>query len=313
MFNLLLALITGIVLGWNFHSFFIKLTPIKILTDINISKTSEEKIIVKMNVPKQIIKKPEKSIELAKEVPLAIPHKEENLSIIVNQKNDTFYDFLENDLFSDAMTLYVDVSEEKLTFYQSALVKYFEVKSKSFPQEAIDQMIELQELEPSERKINIETLHEIEDDNYLEKAKILLNLLKEKMQKSDEYGHHIPLKKVGDHFTINVHINNEPITLLLDTGATLTMINTQKLTSPLKIINENIILNTAGGKINATLQEADLFSIGNIKLQNFQIVSSSFEQKNADGLLGMNFFKKFEFKIDQEKHLLYLSKKQSSN
>ncbi|CAA6817254.1 MAG: Unknown protein, partial [uncultured Sulfurovum sp.] len=154
-----------------------------------------------------------------------------------------------------------------------------------------------------------QVLKELEyDEEYGEKAKNLLKEIEEKIVQNQEYTHQLVLNKVGEHFTITVHVNHEPLTLLLDTGATLTMVNEEKISS-LTILKENITLNTVGGEIHAQLQEADTFSVGDIELEKFQIVTSPFEQKNADGLLGMNFFKRFKFKIDQEAGLLYLGKK----
>ena len=313
MFNLLLALITGLVIGWNFHSFFMQLNPPNILkNDINITQLVKEEIPLPITSSKPTIQEIKKEIQiLKKNIPEKI-NKEKNISTpnIPNiKRSNTFYDLLHNDLFSDAMSLYVDASETQLLLYQSTLVEYFEEKSENDPQITVEQILEFQELEPSHTKINMEILHQIEASDYAEQAKILLNLIKEKMDRTDEYTHQLLLKKTGEHFTIVVKINNEPLTLLLDTGATLTMVNEEKLSSSLTIIKEHIVLHTAGGKIDAKLQEANSFSVDNIQLENFQVVSSSFEQENADGLLGMNFFKKFKFKIDQEKAILFLSEK----
>jgi len=114
---------------------------------------------------------------------------------------------------------------------------------------------------------------------------------------------------VGSHFTIDVIINDTPLTLLLDTGATLTLINEEKLPSSLTLINDNVTLKTAGGEVSAQLIMAENFRVGEIDLKNFKVTSSSYSQENADGLLGMNFFQKFKFKIDQKKKVLFLSKK----
>jgi clan AA aspartic protease (TIGR02281 family) len=310
MFNLLLALITGLVIGWNFHSFFMQLNPANILkNEINIVQLVKEEIAPNLTPPKQSIQEIQKNIQIRKKNIPETLNKEQNISTPPIKKTDNFYDFLQNDLFSDAMSLYVDASESKLLIYQTTLLEYFTIKVENNPQEAVEQMLEVQELEPTHTKINVEVLHEIEDNDYAEKAKILLNLIKKRINTKEEYRHQLPLKKIGEHFIIEVSINNEPLSLLLDTGATLTMINEEKLSSELTLIKENIVLNTAGGEINAKLQEATTFSIGEIKLENFQIVSSTFEQKDADGLLGMNFFKKFKFKIDQEKAILFLSEK----
>ena len=304
MFNLLLALVAGLIIGWNFHSFFMQLEPSNILkNDSNISQIPKEKIAPTLITSKPSIQKlPKKTMQ---EINISTPKR------IDSDDRDSFDYLLHNNLFSDAMALYIDANEAKLLFYQSILMQYFETEVKNNPQKAVEEMLEFQEIQPSERKVDMESLQEIDDANYLEKSQILFNLIKEEMDKNNEYTHEVPLTKLGEHFLIDVTINSQPITLLLDTGATLTMIDEAKLDSSLKIINENIVLSTAGGKINAKLQEAESFSLGDIELQNFQIVSSYFKQNGADGLLGMNFFKKFKFKIDQEEAILYLSEKKN--
>jgi len=314
MFNLLLALITGLVIGWNFHSFFMQLNPPNIFKDkINIVQPIKEEIDPNLIPLKENIQDIKKNIQIVKNhIPEKV-NKEENISTtkIKNiKRTDTFYDFLHNDFFSDAMNIYIDASESKLLFYQSTLLQYFEMKVEGNPQKALEEMLEFQELEPNERKVNIEILHEFDDNNYVEKAKVLLNLIKEKINNTEEYTHQLPLKKIAEHFIIDIKINNTPLSLLLDTGATLTLINESKLPPLLTILKENIVLNTAGGEVHAKLHEAETLLVGDIELKKFQIVSSSFEQKEADGLLGMNFFKQFRFKIDQEKSILYLSKKE---
>jgi len=304
MFNLLLALVAGLIIGWNFHSFFMQLEPSAILkNNTDISQFPKEKIAPTPITSKQpsIQKLPKKTMQ---EINTSTPKH------IDNEEHDSFDYLLHNNLFSDAMALYIDANEAKLLFYQSILIQYFETEVQNNPQKALEEMLEFQEIEPSERKVDMESFQEIDDNDYLEKSQILFNLIKEEMDKNNEYTHEIPLKKLGEHFLIEVTINSQALTLLLDTGATLTMIDDAKLDSSLHIIKENIVLSTAGGKINAKLQEAESFSLGDIELQNFQIVSSRFKQNGADGLLGMNFFKKFKFKIDQEEAILYLSEKE---
>ena len=392
MFNLLLALISGILIGWSFHAFFMELNAPNILkNEINISASEKKEQIIE---PLKI-----KAVTNKKEI-ISTP-KELNTTSQLNP----FYVLLEKGLFSDAMALYIDASEQQHILYRDYIKNYFNMKSKKNPNKAITQMLEFIELVPEERSISMQLLElykeqkahqkaisfiiklidsataseldtlysdlikisqsyidelkttknfqtlvaflekhielgvqssfyiytlaeydveikkyieatqllkEIEfDEHYGEKAKNLLELINEKLMKNKEYAHKIPLKKEGDHFTVEVNIDNTPLTLLLDTGATLTMVNENKISS-LALIKENIILETAGGDLNAQLQEAKVFSIGDINLEKFQVVSSSFEQANADGLLGMNFFKEFKFKIDQDEEVLYLSKINSS-
>jgi len=302
MFNLLLALLAGLVIGWNFHAFFMQLTPPKILkNNVNINKLKEEK-----SVPLRITPKPT-TLKLQKEVEVV---SNDQLTVVENrddQKSDTFASLLHNNLFSDAMSLYIDVNEAKLLFYQKILLHYFEKEIENNPQKAFEEMLEFQEIEPSERRVEMESLNEVEDNNYQEKSQILLNLIKKVMARNNEYTHEIPLKKLGEHFAVEVNINNQSITLLLDTGATLTLVDKSKLDSTLKTIQENILLSTAGGRISAKLKEVEQFTLGDVELENFQLVVTNFKQNGADGLLGMNFFKKFKFKIDQKEAILYLS------
>ncbi len=148
------------------------------------------------------------------------------------------------------------------------------------------------------------------DDEYGERAKALLLKIEKNETNKEEYAYKLPLRQEGSHFTIDVTIDDTPLTLLLDTGATLTFIDEEKLPSSLTLINDNIKVKTTGGEISAQLKMAQSFTVGEIKLKDFKITTSSFTQENADGLLGMNFFQKFKFKIDQEKSLLFLSKKE---
>ena len=310
MFNVLVALIAGLIIGWSFHAFYVQVNPPNLLKNhININQITKEKNVLTSITPKPMSQKLPEKVEVVHQQKTTQNKQISKLKNSDAKKSDTFESLLHDNLFSEAMSLYLDANEAKLLFYQPILLKYFELEIKNNPQKAFEEMLEFQEIEPSERKVNMESLNEIEDNSYQEKSQILFNLIKEEMDKNNEYTHEIPLTKLGEHFFIDVTINSQPITLLLDTGATLTMIDEAKLDSSLKVINENIVLSTAGGKINAKLQEAESFSLGDIELQNFQIVSSHFKQNGADGLLGMNFFKKFKFKIDQEEAILYLFEK----
>lgn len=378
MFNLLLALMVGILIGWNFHAFFLALDAPKIIkNEINISnsKLSSEEII-----------KP-------KVASVTIPSKE---------PQDTFQTLLTQNHFSDAMTLYLEAKENQLAHYREIVYDYFEEKRLEKPEEALTQILEYIELEPEhyktslqlietyktlqkyrkainliiellegnhttdQEKLNlnllstsqsyidfltesksyavlnsflnerieyglhtpfytyhlakyevmmqqftpaIKLLKELEfDETYAEKAKNLLEEIQKQQNSSNEYKYKLPLEKKGSHFTIEVTINQTPLTLLLDTGATMTMVNDEKLSS-LTMIDNQIMLNTVGGEIPAQLQEAQSFVIGEIELKDFKVITSTYQQPHADGLLGMNFFKNFKFKIDQEEQLLYLSER----
>ena len=94
---------------------------------------------------------------------------------------------------------------------------------------------------------------------------------------------------------------------LLDTGATYTLIDEERVQSI--NLKSGIVLDTVGGEINANFAVAESLIVDNIELKNFKLTVAPFKKSGIDGLLGMNFFKKFDFKIDQNKQLLYLKLK----
>jgi clan AA aspartic protease (TIGR02281 family) len=396
MFNLILALTAGIIIGWNFNAFFHALNAPRILReDINLTQnfmeTSTPKPIEKIDMNQSQIK----TVVTPNVVKKLTPTKH-------IPKQNSFYTLLHKNLFSDALSLYIDGNEKDVLFYRATLKKYFQKKIRENPNNAIVQIIEYLEIEADNRAIKhllsdaykrtkdyensiiilselldtssgdetaiveidlintteqyikllkksnqkeeilsflqaqvdyglnipffsltlakeyiaieefnsaIKLLKDIEfDEQYGEEAKILLKKIESGTIATEEYTYRLPLTKVGEHFTIEVTAEDTPLTLLLDTGATVTMVNEDKISS-LTMLNEHLILKTAGGDITAQLHVAQIFKIGEIELKEFKITTSSFPQEKADGLLGMNFFKQFKFKIDQEEEVLYLSKK----
>ena len=141
---------------------------------------------------------------------------------------------------------------------------------------------------------------------YSKKAEDLLAKINKEQEILQAYMYKIPLKREGVHFSILVTINElYTLRLLLDTGATYTLIDSNKV-SEVIIIKEDIMLKTAGGVIAARLATTS-FKLDDILLQDFKITLVPFEHQGTDGLLGMNFFKRFKFMIDQEEAILYLS------
>jgi len=62
-------------------------------------------------------------------------------------------------------------------------------------------------------------------------------------------------------------------------------------------------------RIIAHLSQVQSFQIGDIELEAFKIATGDFKRSYAEGLLGMDFFKQFDFKIDQNRSMLYLAPK----
>lgn len=149
------------------------------------------------------------------------------------------------------------------------------------------------------------------DEIYKHKAEEMLLSINKKIKLSQNYSSKISLEKKGTHFYIKALLNDhKEVKLLLDTGASITLIDKTILNKLEHIVTKNnISLNTAGGKITAKQIELNSFSIDKIKTDNFQIISSSIKNSGFDGLLGMNYLKLFDFYIDQKNAVLYLNPK----
>jgi clan AA aspartic protease (TIGR02281 family) len=145
------------------------------------------------------------------------------------------------------------------------------------------------------------------DETYGEKAtKHMKNIKEEESEKEYEYS--IPLKRYGAHFSVLVTLDGTTLNLMLDTGATFIFIDEDKA-SMLEVVHNNLSLRTAGNTIQATLCKASLLQMGNLQLENMEVTVAPFKRNGIDGLLGMNFFKRFNFFIDQDESVLYLDTK----
>jgi predicted aspartyl protease len=381
MFNIILALTAGILIGWNFHSFFTSLNPPKILRDDFNLSSKVQTAPLKQSIP-------ESNITVKKSLPIIV----------------TFDSLLNKNQFLEGMQLYRDAKEEQKDIYRKSLHSFLEDKIYLNSKEAIVQLNEYLKIEPKniqtsfqlveaykvvkeydkaliilkellensnsaieQEKLNkeiiknskmyidelnkterfqeltafleeqieyglntafytftlakyytytkkayplaIKLLKEIEfDEQYGEKAKVLLKKIETIQTEKANYTYKFPLIKEGEHFLISVTIDDVPLKLLLDTGASYTLIDEEKLPS-LTLLDDEITLQTPAGEMHSKLQEAQSFKIDELELKAFKLVTTPFTQRSANGLLGMNFFKQFKFKIDQEEGMLYLSRK----
>jgi predicted aspartyl protease len=388
MFNTVLSLIIGVLVGWNFHLFYSELGKIH---PISLPK---QDVLLSQNLTKLSCKEieiDEKKLEYTN-----LSDKSDDV------QNSSFEALLNQNNFFDAMAFYTEANETELIAYQLKLKSYFYNRAEKFPNKTIEEMLYYIDIEYQSQEIQLylaklyrdkkefekaikllvelqdrtehkvdenllkndlnstietyiseltntkdfpqlisflekmiykypdnqkylirlaslyakldnhekvhELLEEIEHDStYSAKANTLLKEIEIKQRELAQYTHTIPLNKIGSQYSINLTINSTPLILLLDTGASYTFIDEEKI--PSLTIEKEIILNTAGGEIVANLCHAQNLIIQDIELRDFKVTTASFKQQDADGLLGMNFFEEFNFKIDQEKQLLYLAKK----
>jgi predicted aspartyl protease len=115
---------------------------------------------------------------------------------------------------------------------------------------------------------------------------------------------------------VPVKINGHgPFKFVLDTGATFTCID-QKLVDQLKLpewrgqFGVGVLMPTEG---NIKLVSVDTLEVGNVKATDMKACAIEFSRLqtgglDARGLVGLNFLKSFQVKIDFKKKVLNLSK-----
>lgn len=146
-------------------------------------------------------------------------------------------------------------------------------------------------------------------DEYKERSVELLAFIQTQIDTQGEYQIEIPLIRDGVHFLVQATVENTPVRLLLDTGASTTSID-HNLVSHLPVLKTNVRFYTAGGEIYGTIYKAQSFSLGPVTLENFKVSGNLYPDQGYDGLLGMNFLGRFKFKIDQKNAILFLGAKE---
>ena len=123
----------------------------------------------------------------------------------------------------------------------------------------------------------------------------------------------IALAAQGSHHLLNVKINNnyQP-TLLLDTGASITMLTADAFEKAAGSGGWQDLglkqFNTANGLAVGRLMLAERLEMGEYTLTNVQIAVHEVEMGDkVEGLLGMNVLSQFHFQIDQDNQRLLLT------
>jgi clan AA aspartic protease (TIGR02281 family) len=124
-------------------------------------------------------------------------------------------------------------------------------------------------------------------------------------------GRPIPLKQFGDQYVVAAKLSSNPVALLIDTGASVTAISKQyfdRLSNRYKInYLGRFSIGTAGGSIMAPIYQFQELTINHVTVENLPVVILPMQSiENADGLLGMNFLREFDFKIDQRQSVMFI-------
>ena len=120
----------------------------------------------------------------------------------------------------------------------------------------------------------------------------------------------IPLLRSGNHFLVDASLGSQQARLLIDTGASLTMLTPETLKRrgvAAHATGRTGIFNTANGRVSAPIYRLDSLSVGDWQISNLDVGVLELDDPQFDGLLGMNFLGHFQFFIDQNEALLRLS------
>jgi clan AA aspartic protease (TIGR02281 family) len=120
----------------------------------------------------------------------------------------------------------------------------------------------------------------------------------------------IPLVRSGSHYLVDARLGSQPARLLIDTGASLTMLTPATLQSyaaGARATGKTGLFNTANGRVSAPIYRLDALSVGDWQVSDLEVGVLELGDAGIDGLLGMNFLRHFRFFIDQNEALLRLS------
>jgi clan AA aspartic protease (TIGR02281 family) len=124
----------------------------------------------------------------------------------------------------------------------------------------------------------------------------------------------IPFEKHGSVVIVGATLNGKtPVKLVLDTGASFTMISSataKQLDIDASQNSRTMPFQTANGMIQAPLINLDSISVAGLELKNLTAaVHDAMPDPAVAGLLGLNFLTNFRMDIDTDKGVVHLEKK----
>ena len=150
------------------------------------------------------------------------------------------------------------------------------------------------------------------DSSVLELANDINRRIETDMAADKQYAAEVSLRALGNQFLVDAVLNNtQNAVLLLDTGASLSIISPELLRLlgiPYQSTDRTAWFSTAGGRIKAPIITLASLALAGVVVENIEVgVIGEFDNNPFDGLLGMNFLRHFEFFIDQNERKLQLS------
>ena len=122
----------------------------------------------------------------------------------------------------------------------------------------------------------------------------------------------VPVTRSGGSLMVSAQLNDErTVRLILDTGATMTVLSTD-IAIQLGILSDPdsrlTTVNTAGGSVQVTLTHIQTIRVGDATAHHIAVAIHDLPdaQPGVDGLLGMSFLKHFLVTLDSTKGQLHL-------
>ena len=125
----------------------------------------------------------------------------------------------------------------------------------------------------------------------------------------------VPLIRSGNSFTLNINVNSRSVRMLLDTGASITALSTNLIsTLNLEPTGRYIQLTTANGVRRSQLFQSTSLQIGRLKMQNLVVAEIDLGRSHGvQGLLGTDVLNRidtrFSYIIDNQANSLIFRRK----
>ena len=120
----------------------------------------------------------------------------------------------------------------------------------------------------------------------------------------------VPLMVRGSQYIVKARLDDyRDVNLLIDTGATITVIEPRFLVElGYSLSGEVQYFNTANGTIQAPMVDVQDLSLGAVTVKELPVAAVNVSlAPEIDGLLGMNFLRHYQFRIDQSGNVLVLN------
>ncbi|MDP5058095.1 MAG: retroviral-like aspartic protease family protein [Pseudomonadales bacterium] len=121
----------------------------------------------------------------------------------------------------------------------------------------------------------------------------------------------LPLRQQDGHLLVDALLDNRlPVTLLIDTGATVTILEPRALARlGYNLQGRQAYFATANGVVQAPVLALGRLALGEAGISQLAVGALELQLgESIDGLLGMNFLRHYQFRIDQDQGRLILER-----